>query len=178
MKKIMMLVVCLATSLFVFGQGNDSISQAQTKTHTDSQFGYKVVIPDWLKVKDTGSPNLWGGTMEPLNGIENAVLIVGFSKKDYKNIKKLIEDKVEQYKTGDMINSNQTFMLRQDLGIIENKGHGYKVQMLTGNTPYYNMYVFAETSQGYLWIIFTATPDTYDVNISKFYQFLKGLELK
>ena len=115
--------------------------------------------------------------MEPINSIENAIIIKSFTNKDYKSIKKLIYDKVKKYKMGDKINKNQTFMLRNELGIIENIGSSFKIQLLTGNKIYNSMYVFAKTKVGYLWIIFTATPETYKINISKFKTFLKGLKI-
>jgi hypothetical protein len=175
MKKLALTLGLFLSVLTVIGQINDTASKPDRFSNPD--YGYRTTIPSWLKVLNTGDENLWGGTMEPLNGIENAIMISGFMKKDYKNLKTLINDKVVNYKMGDKINENQTFMLRNDLGDVENIGPGYKVQMLTKNVPYHCMYVFTETNVGYLWIIFTATPETYNTNVEKFKEFLRGLEI-
>ncbi len=175
MKKMTFTLGLLLSVLTVIGQDNDTIAKSNRYSNLD--YGYRVSIPIWFKVINTGHEFLWGGTMEPVNGIENAIMISGIVKKDYKNLKALINDKVSKYKMGDKINENQTFMLRNELGILENIGPGYKVQMLTKNVPYHCAFVFAETSVGYLWIVFTATPETYNINYVKFKEFLKGLEI-
>lgn len=175
MKKMTLTLGLFLSVLTVIGQTNDTVSKQDRFSNLD--YGYRLSIPSWLKVINTGHEFLWGGTMEPINGIENAIMISGIAKKDYKNLKTLINDKVSKYKMGDEINENQTFMFRNDLGEVENIGPGYKVQILTKNLPYHCMYVFTETNFGYLWIIFTATPETYNINVEKFKEFLRGLEI-
>jgi hypothetical protein len=165
----MITIPCLAQSI-------DSSSETD-KSYESEKYGYRVDIPAWLNVKETGNSNSWGGTMEPLNGVQNAILVVGYTKREYKKLKKLIYDKVGQYKLGDKINENQTFLLRKELGIIEEKGVGYKVQLLTGKKQYDSAFVFVQTKKGFIWIIFTATPDTYKTNFEKFKSFLSGLEV-
>src|SRR5579862_9819028 len=46
--------------------------------HVDSLLGYKAIIPAWLKMRETGSDMMFGGTLPPVDGIENAIMIKAF----------------------------------------------------------------------------------------------------
>lgn len=174
-------IISITLFLFVFsihGQEvkDDATVPVDVQLYSNSDFGYKVEIPRWLTIKTNGASNLWGGTIDAVNGIENAIVINSFHKKDFKNLKKFINEKADKYKLGDKINS-QTVLLKNDIGNFENVGKAYKFQLLNGNKIYHSLFLFIETEKGFLWIIFTATPETFDVNIDKFKLFLKNLKI-
>jgi len=56
-------------------------------------------------------------------------------------------------------------------------GKSYRASNFWRNHIYTCKYVLAETKTAFLWIDFTATPTTYEVNLPKFDEFLKGLQL-
>ena len=95
---------------------------------------------------------------------------------EIKSIKNFINEKADKYKMGDKINE-QTVLLKQDLDNFENVGKAYKFQLVNGNKIYHSLFLFTESEKGYLWIIFTATPETFNINLEKFKLFLKNLKI-
>lgn len=154
----------------------DTISIENKSIYVNSDFDYEAEIPNWLTIRTKDATNLWGGTIDAVNGIENAIVINSYDKNEFKNLKKFIYEKADKYKMGDKINS-QSVLLKNDIGKFENIGKAYKFQLLNGNKIYHSLFVFTETKKGYLWIIFTATPETYNINIDKFKLFLKNLKI-
>jgi hypothetical protein len=154
----------------------DSILINKINFYVNSEFGYEAEIPKWLTIRTNGASNLWGGTIDAVNGIENEIIINSYSKKEFKSIKNFINEKADKYKTGDKINA-QTVLLKQDLDNFENVGKAYKFQLVNGNKIYHSLFLFAESEKGYLWIIFTATPETFNINLEKFKLFLKNLKI-
>jgi hypothetical protein len=67
----------------VFGQNMDSV-EVKTINRSflfrDSVLNYEVKIPLWLHVRARSSASMFGGTLPAVNGIENAILISGYSK--------------------------------------------------------------------------------------------------
>ena len=45
------------------------------------------------------------------------------------------------------------------------------------NITYHYEFVLLNTEDNYLWIYFEATPETYNENIDKFEQWIKGIKL-
>lgn len=154
----------------------DSSMIQKSNTYINTDFGYEIEIPYWLTIKTKGAPDLWGGTLDAINGIENAIVINSYSKKEFKNLKSFINEKANKYKIGDKINA-QTVLLKNNIDSYKSIGKAFKFQLLNGNKIYHSLFLFTESSNGYLWIIFTATPETYDINISKFESFLEKLKI-
>lgn len=172
------LIAFLFFAFFINAQEvkKDSTLATDVNVYVNSDFGYEVEMPNWLTIRTNGASNLWGGTLDAVNGIENAIVINSFHKKDFKNLKKFINEKADKYKLGDKINA-QTVLLKNDIGNFEDVGKAFKFQLLNGNKIYHSLFLFTESEKGYLWIIFTATPETYNVNIDKFKLFLKNLKI-
>ena len=146
--------------------------------YIDSTFSYRTIVPDWLTLMETGNPTIWGGTFPKIDGIANALLVKGFAKSEFKDFNKF----KEVYLTGNMFGqqvkwgAEQTWYGQNDLIEIEN-GFKQKVFIMYGNLIYHNQFILLESKTAYLWIQFTASPDTYDKNIDKFNEFMKGLQL-
>jgi len=149
-----------------------------TLTYLDSIFNYKVQIPYWLQLRETGSATTIGGTLPPVNGIENAILIKGFPKSEFKSF----EEFEEIYLTGNKFGQPTKYSKehiwygQNELIKIEN-GVKQKVFTFWNNKIYHNLFILQETKSAYLWIQFTSTPDTYDLNISKFDEFMTGFKI-
>lgn len=146
--------------------------------YVDSTFSYEIMIPQWLTLRETSSSEVWGGTLPPVNGIENAIVIKGFSKKRFKSFKDFKNTIIEKDVFGQptQMSANHIFMGKKLLDEIPNVGPAY-VQYHNWNDRLYDcQFVLTETKSAYLWIIFTATRDTYEKNLDKFEEFVKGFK--
>ncbi|MEY4905698.1 MAG: hypothetical protein RLZZ292_3513, partial [Bacteroidota bacterium] len=136
-------------------------------------------IPSWWDRKETGSYYLIAGTLPAVDGIENAIAIKCFDKKEFNTIKEfknyIIEDAVPG-KSPHWTNE-QIFMGKKNLGLYKNIGEAYKVYMLWEGLMYHCQYVLLETKTAYLWINYTATETTFDKNKAKFDELLDGLSV-
>jgi hypothetical protein len=196
-KALPFLTILLLSVSLVFGQSADSTKvkridfgtydELRTRqkglgidslTYVDSTFNYIVQIPGWLHLRTTGSPNMIGGTLPAINGIENAIMIKGFSKSEFKSF----EEFKEIYLTGNKFGEPTKFS-REHIWYGQNPlikiDNGVKQKVFTywRNKIYHNLFTLLETKSAYLWIQFTSTPDTYDLNISKFDQFMSGFKI-
>ena len=150
-----------------------------TLTYIDSTFNFQVEVPDWLHLLETGSVYIWGGTLPAINGIENAIAIKSFDKKKFNSFNKFKKFVVEDLVLGQLPtwSSSHKFMGRKDLGKHKNIGNEYTVYWMRGGLMYHCKYILLETKTAFLWIDYTATPETFDKNINKFEEFMDGFEV-
>ena len=147
-------------------------------TYLDSTFYYKVKIPIWLHLRETGSETAFGGTLPAVNGIENAILIKGFPKSSFKSFDEFKEIYLTGNKFGQPTKYSKEHIWYGQNGIIEiSNGVKEKVFTFWRNKIYHNLFFLLETKSAYLWIQFTSTPETYDTNISKFDEFMSGFKI-
>jgi hypothetical protein len=168
--KYRLIAFLLFLPAILFSQGNP--------TRVDSSFGYTVAIPNWLEVKETGSKNTFGGTLPTTKGIENAILISCFSKTEFSSF----EAFQAVYLTGNHFGQPTNFSKEhiwygQNQPVKVEGGVEQKVFLYWHNKIYHNKFVLLQTPKAYLWVQFVATPETYDVNIGKFTDFIKGLKI-
>ena len=147
----------------------EQISGIDNIKHTDSISGYSLVIPLWWKIRETPSGNLFGGTFPAINKVENALLFKAFDKTKYKNFKDFKNWVIADYKVGDTPkwSNSHKVLLKKELNEFDEIGKSYKVQLMRNGYLYDCAYIIIETSNSYLWIDFTATKETYDVNFPK-----------
>ena len=183
MKKLILFLLFFSTSV-VFSQIDSTKTikeNLKNDVYNDVSKGYSIEKPSWLKLMNTNNPDLWGGIFPALHGIENAVLITGFDKSKFKDF----EDFEYTYITGNVFgkptlySDNHVWYGRNeyDLKKIKN-GVSSRVFIFYKNKIYHNQYVLIETKKAYLFINFTATPETYKENLVKFDEFLKGLVIE
>lgn len=117
--------------------------------------------------------------MPAVEGIENAIVIKSFDKKDYKSLKDFNKYIVEDLVFGQSPpwSNSHKFMGKKDLGIYKNIGDAYKVYLMRGKQMYHCEYVLLETNTAYLWIDFTSTEETFDKNFDKFEEFMNGFKV-
>lgn len=154
-------------------QGEDNIE------HTDSTRNYKINIPLWWKIRETPNGDLFGGTFPPVKGIENALLLKSFPKEQFQNLDDFENWVIKDYKTGDTpewSDSHKILLKKQD-GEFSKIGKSYFVQLMRGGRLYHCRYIVIETSKTYLWIDFTATQETYDVNFKKLKELMDGFKI-
>lgn len=147
--------------------------------HVDSLLGYKAMIPTWLKMRETGSDWMFGGTLPAVNGIENAIMIKAFHKKDYADMAAFKDFVIGTWTFGTHPKWSAEHVCYgiKDMDDVPGIGKSYRASNLWQNRIYTCKYVLAETKTAFLWIDFTATPTTYEVNLQKFDEFLRGLQL-
>ena len=198
MTKIILILITTFSIGLTFGQTADSIkvkkdtfdnydelrdkqykAGIKTLTYVDSTFNFQIVVPNWLRLVETGSVNIWGGTLPAVEGIENAIAIKSFDKKDYKSLndfkKYIIEDNV--FGQSPPWSNSHIFMGKKNLGKYKDIGDAYKVYLMREKLMYHCEYVLLETATAYLWIDFTSTQETFDKNIDKFDEFMNGFKV-
>lgn len=162
-------------------ENKSKIDTVETKTYVDYEYGYSIDKPKWLKVNRELPLNRYGGTMPAVEEIVNAIMITGLKKNRFQNF----EDFVRIYITGNkfgqpmLMNEQFTFYGRNEKDFKKIK-HGVSSRLfyMFKNKIYHNQFVLLETSSSYLFVHFCSTPETYDKNIKKFNEFLKGLNVQ
>lgn len=197
MKKLILTILSICSIGLTIGQTsdsnkvkNDSFSnydelrdkqykaEVEILTYVDSTFNFQVIVPNWLHLFE-GGIYAWGGTLPPVEGIENAIVIKSFDKKVYKSLKAFKKYIVEDFVFGQSAiwNNSHKFMGKKDLGKYKNIGDAYKVYWMSGKLMYHCKYILLETKTAYLWIDFTSTQETFDKNIDKFDEFMNGFKV-
>jgi len=148
-------------------------------TYLDSTFNFQVSVPNWLTLFETKSNYAWGGTLPETKGIVNAILIKSFDKKDYPSLMEFKKYIIEDISFGQTAkwSEKHKFMGKKELESYHNIGQTYKVYWMIGNLMYHCEYVLLETKTAYLWIDFTSTKETFDINVLKFEEFLNGFKV-
>lgn len=149
------------------------------KIKADKKYGYSVIIPEWLSIKSNANP--FGGTLPAVDSIENAILIMGYSKSEFKSFEEFKTIYISGNKFGQptLYSSEHIFYGRNeyDYKIIQN-GVRSRLFLFWRNHIYHANFVLLETPKSYLWIQFMATPTTYEINLPKFDVFLEGLKIE
>jgi len=145
----------------------------------DTVLGFKAVIPGWFKTRETGSDMSFGGMLPAVDGIENVIMIKAFPKKGYADMAAFKEYVIGAWKFGThpKWNTEATCYGITDMGDVPGIGKSYRASNAWRNHIYTCKYVLAESKNAFLWIDFIATPTTYEVNLPKFDEFLRGFQL-
>ncbi|MGV3458899.1 MAG: hypothetical protein ACO1N9_00445 [Flavobacterium sp.] len=61
------------------------ISDIASSDYTDYEYGYSIIKPEWLKVRESGDLSMWGGTLPAVEGIENVIYVKGYKKDRFKS---------------------------------------------------------------------------------------------
>ncbi|MFV0483737.1 MAG: hypothetical protein ACK5MG_06555 [Bacteroidales bacterium] len=172
-----MIKTIAATLIILLTTGINSL-YGQTKFQ-NNKYGFSAQVPsDWTlyaEVKDDPSDNSafieWGlpevYCEHEKTGIENAISIKAYKLSSIKDIKGLVELEFK--------NIGQTVQSKEQ---IETSPHtSYNVITTRHGLKYKSKITFMfKNNVGYV-LRFTATPETYDVNISKFKDFTNSLKL-
>ncbi len=194
--KLILLTLLIALNTYVLKAQNDTINRkyknienlkSQVKTnkidflvYVDSTLGYKAEVPKWFTLIETGNDKVWGGTFPAIDGIENAMIIKGFEKSEFKSF----DHFTAIYITGNEFGKKALYSENhiwygynpRDLHDIKN-GVSCRVFTFFQNKIYHNQFSLIETEKAFLWIQFVATPETFELNLSKFIEFVNGIEL-
>jgi hypothetical protein len=169
------------TRVVIVQENKTEIDTVETDIYTDYENDYSIQKPKWLKINRELPSNRFGGTMPAVNGIVNAIMITALKKNRFQNF----EDFVRIYITGNtfgqpmLMNEQFTFYGRNEKDLKKIKhGVSSRIFYLFKNKVYHNQFVLLETSSAYLFVHFCATPETYDENLKKFNEFLKGLKIE
>jgi hypothetical protein len=165
-------------TIFSFFTWTIVFSQASDSTRVDSVLNYEVKIPSWLRLIETGSSTILGGTLPAVNGIENAITVRGFSKSQFKSFDEFKYVFLTGNKFGEptKFDSDQIWYGQNELMEVEN-GVKQKIFIYWRNKIYHNLFVLLQSNTAYLLVQFVSTSETYDINISKFDKFLSGLKI-
>ena len=156
------------------------IDTRETSIHTNNEYGFSITKPKWLKINTALPNNRFGGTMPAVNEIVNAIMITGLKKNKFENFEDFVRIYITGNKFGEPMLMNEQFIFygrnEYDFTKIEN-GVSSRLFYFFKNKIYHNQFVLLETSNAYLFVHFCSTPETYNKNIVKFNEFLKGLKI-
>lgn len=173
-------VLFIHVSLVTFAQkkanSNISILISKQKSgedqikYSDSTFGYSVIVPKWWAIKETPSPNFFGGTFPEIEKSESALLFKSFEKEKFKTLDNFQKWVITGYRSGDIPkwSDSQKVLYIKNLSDFSAIGQAFKVQLKSEDTFYNSCYIIVETSRSFLWIDLTAKRETYDVDFKKF----------
>ncbi len=157
----------------------DAMAAGKQLEYVDSANGYILTVPEWFNITVSPEKDVYIGTVPDINNIQNAILIRTEKKTKGRTFKEFNESKLpSNLKTGDKFGSG-TFMLKKEISIPEaaNDGLSYKITVAQGSSLYLNHYVTIETSNSYLLVLFTATPETFELNHPRFLEFVKNIQV-
>lgn len=143
--------------------GRDHINYA------DSIYGYSMTIPKWWDIKETPSPDFFGGTFPEIDKSKSALLFKAFEKEKFKTFQNFENWVISGYKSGDTPkwSDDHKVLFKKNLAEFTSVGKAFKVQLKAEDTFYNSCYIIVETSKSYLWIDLTATRESYDANYKK-----------
>lgn len=157
------------------------IDTVAVSSYTDYENDYSIEKPDWLNADSNLPSNMYGGTMPKVNGIENAIMITAFKKSRFESFKDFQRIYISGNKFGKpaLFSSQYTWYGNNERDFKKVKhGVSSRVFYIFKKHVYHNQFVLLETSNAYLFVHFCSTPETYDENIKKFNEFLKGLKIQ
>jgi len=166
------LSVCILFALSYF------TINAQTYLFVDSLYQYQVKIPKWLTINEDVDLNVFGGTFKSTDNTINSIYIYGFPKSNFKSFNEFKFKFID----GNVAGKESLFDLKyiaRGKGLSKKIENGYRCKMMfeKNNITYHYEFVLLNTEDNYLWIYFEATPETYNENIDKFEQWIKGIKL-
>ncbi|MDW3646386.1 MAG: hypothetical protein R8P61_04975 [Bacteroidia bacterium] len=152
--------------------------KAKQISYLDTLSGYQISVPDYLEMWDSDKYNMLNALFPEIEGIRNAVSITSYRKdafdgfQGFKNY--IIEDSTYGLGVKPPWSGGQSFLE------IERKNYktmeGFVVDQVFRGGVYRAFYYLIETPKAYLWANFVATPETYELNIDRFYQFISRLK--
>lgn len=148
--------------------------------YIDTICHYQIKLPYWLKLRETGKTGAIGGTYKAENGEEIAFLIKSFSRFSFNNFDEFGKWVVTGMIQGKPVAWSQEHLCleKKEAGKTKNGLLDYKVTIAHKGVAYSSRYVLAETDNAYLWIEYTSTGKNAETYMSKFEEFLEGLEIK
>ncbi|WP_298900195.1 hypothetical protein [uncultured Psychroserpens sp.] len=139
--------------------------------------GFELDIPNWANLVKSDLSLYWMATMPDINNVKNAISLNWFEKEAYKGFKDFNKEFVLGKKIGDGLNTG-TFLMKKELKTAENmNGVTYKIQAMFGGSLYDCQYVTFETKTHFVLVKFIATPDTYELNVEKFNDFISNIKI-
>lgn len=136
---------------------------------------YVLDIPDWFNVCKAPNDSVFIGTLPDNNNVKNAISITHYPKEEYESFNVFNQKMVTNLAIGDSVGTG-TVLIKNELETPENSdGVAYKLQIMNQGSMYEIQYVTYQTEETFLLVNFTATPETYDKNVSQFREFLTGI---
>ena len=154
---------------------------AKKITYIDSANDFKITVPKWVYIRETNDKDFFGGTLPAINEIENAIVISSARKSKYnsfKDFKKfIIEDSGYVKGAKPKWANDRTFISIDPDSLPKDNYSAYKVVVNRNGNIFVSKFVLAESKTAYLFLQFTATTDTYPINVNKFHEFLSKLKI-
>jgi len=138
---------------------------AESFTVNDTNHGVQFILPFWLNVGDYYNYYLVG-VFPDINNISNALSLSFIPKSNFKSYKKFIDNSIK----------NESIEKYTKVAVNENGLVYYQVVNKNKGNYFYCQYGFMELLDYYVFINFTATKNTYDRNLERFYEFANSIK--
>jgi hypothetical protein len=146
--------------------------------HTDTTYGYQVTVPSWLRILETPE-DVYGGLFPKTDTVENTVLFKSFKKDQFKTLDAFENWVVKDYSVGQESrwDPDHIILLKNQLNDYTGPGDAFRVQILNEGFISNCCYVLLETHKAFVWIDFSATRETYSVNLPKFMEIVNSVKI-
>ena len=178
-------LVCILFHGISFGQDDSTDlvplwkdpNKKEVKVHVDSASAYQVRIPEWLELITFSQEDVWGGLMPDTFGVRNAVVIRSYPKDSFENFSAFTmyvyghvqPAKRPVWNRGFVCVSKKQIPDYQFLGY-----QAYQLELMRNGKSYYTDCILLETTTSYIWIDYTSTEETHNVNQVLMFEFLRG----
>lgn len=157
------------------------MSKAKSVIYSDTINAYQVKVPDWLDLWETRSLYYFGGTLPPVNKVDNAITIRSYEfggDKSFAEFKQYIVENPAYVKgqSPEWSDGKHSIKSVEKLNPIQGFD-SYKVAIMHDQKEYLMNYVLLQTKKSVIWISLISTEETYEINIAKFKEFMKTFEL-
>ena len=144
----------------------DKVNSKEKYFVRDSLGLLKAEVPEWANVLQPFYENAFFASFPEYNNVTNAMILRWSYKSDslsYDDYLNLIKEPHE---------------LRDNYRLIEKNDTTYRYFYTSENGQFYHKCVFLRGTDIFCLLVFTATRDTYDYNISRFDKFIENVNLK
>ncbi|MBR9860832.1 hypothetical protein GYB22_08805 [bacterium] len=189
-KRLILFAFTILLVSFSFGQADSASTDLEpiweipskdaAEVYIDSVNAYRVIIPEWLELIDFRQEGVWGGVMPDTFQTRNALTIKSYPKDSFLSKSDFIMYVYGHVQVGKSPFWNSGFICthKQMIPDYQFLGYqGYHLQLFRNGTTFLADYIITETSESYIWIDFTSTDQTHDLNQVKMFEFLRGFQV-
>ena len=156
----------------------DARSNGKDLQYVDSANGYTLTLHDWFNITESPRKNIYIGTLPDIDNIQNAIMVQKFKKAEFSSFKDFNEQIFPAgLKSGDKF-AGGTFLLKKEQAkpSVVN-GISARISLMRGSRLYETHYTTIETRSAFLFVVFTATPETFTLNHPRFLEFVENIEV-
>jgi hypothetical protein len=133
-----------------------------------------------MELIDFKDKDVWGGLLPDTFGVRNAILVKSYSRDSFENLSAFVDYVYGHVQPAQSPKWNSGFICSSKRKLSDYKFLGYdayQMQLLRKDKLYYCDYILLESKSSFIWIDYTSTENTHDINQVKMFEFLRGFRL-